>query len=99
MDDKSVETGDEWEDFAERIAAMAREEGLLGIIIAGFYDAGGGAMGMHLSTLNAPSLCDHDKMGMRLKTIEKLALTTFNKLHDEVHADDEDGESKGGMVQ
>lgn len=99
MDDRKVETGDEWENFAESVKEMAREEGLLGIIIAGFYDAGGGAMGMNLSMLNAPSLCDHDKMGMRLKTIEKLALTTFNKLHDEVHAHDESDDGEHGELQ
>ena len=89
MEDVKVETDSQWEEFAERVGAMAREEGLLGIIVAGFTPAGEGAMQIHLSVMNSTSLCEHDKLGMRLKTIEKLALTTFERVQDSVHDDNE----------
>jgi len=102
MENRRVETEDGWRDFAERIGAMAREEGLLGIIVAGFTPVDANGMEIHLSMMNSPNLCTHDKLGMRLKTIEKLALTAFEKLLDEPHHHDEnsdDGESDEGMLQ
>lgn len=94
MEDIRTEPPEAWVDFAERVGAMAREEGLLGIIIAGFSPAGENGMELHLSMMNSSALCEHDKQGMRLKVIEKLAIKSFDATMAQGHGhDDSDGEN------
>lgn len=99
MSDIKQEPTTEWRAFAEHLGKLAQEHGLLGIIVAGFSPVDANGMEIHLSMMNDPGLCTHDKLGMRLKTIEKLAVTAFEQYvaNDHDHHDHHEHGDAGGL--